>query len=136
LEKDIYDTVTIASVINDVDMLNLLLKSSSRAKLITSPYEGTALIASTHLGHVAVVRELIKTGAPMDHINNLRWTALIEAIVLGDGGPNHVACVRLLIDAGADVNIVDGEGTKPLGLAKQRSFGEMVTLLKTAGGKL
>lgn len=136
MEKDIYDAVTIASVINDVDMLNLLLKSSARAKLITSPYEGTALIASTHLGHVAVVRELIKAEAPMDHINNLRWTSLIEAIVLGDGGPNHVACVRLLIDAGADVNIVDGEGTKPLGLAKQRSFGEMVTLLKTAVGKL
>ena len=136
MEKDIYDTVTIASVINDVDMLNLLLKSSARAKLITSSYEGTALIASTHLGHVAVVRELIKAGAPMDHINNLRWTTLIEAIVLGDGGPNHVACVQLLIDAGADVNIVDGKGTKPLGLAKQRGFGEMVTLLKTAVGKL
>ena len=61
---------------------------------------------------------------------------MIEAIVLGEGGPNHVACVRLLIDAGADVNIADGEGTIPLGLAKQPGFGGMVALLKAAGEKL
>ncbi|MBT3765854.1 MAG: ankyrin repeat domain-containing protein, partial [Rhodospirillales bacterium] len=105
------------------------------AKLITSPYEGTALIASTHLGHVGVVRELIKAGAPLDHVNNLQWTALIEAIVLGDGGPNHVACVRLMVEAGANVNLADGDGTRPLSLAEQRGFKKMVEILNAAGGK-
>jgi uncharacterized protein len=135
LEKDVYDALTISSVLNDLDMVKLLIKHGANAKLVTSPYDGTALIASTHLGHVGVVRELIKAGAPLDHINNLQWTALIEAIVLGDGGPNHVACVRLMVEAGADVNLADGDGTRPLGLAEQRGFKEMVSILKAAGGK-
>jgi hypothetical protein len=33
------------------------------------------------------VRELIRAGAPLDHMNNLGWTALIESITLADGGP-------------------------------------------------
>jgi hypothetical protein len=39
-----------------------------------------------HLGHDEIVRQLIAAGAPLDHVNNLHWTALIESIVLGDGG--------------------------------------------------
>ena len=135
LEKDVYDALTISSVLNDLDMVKLLIKHGANAKLITSPYEGTALIASTHLGHVGVVRELIKAGAPLDHVNNLQWTALIEAIVLGDGGPNHVACVRLMVEAGANVNLADGDGTRPLSLAEQRGFKKMVEILNAAGGK-
>ena len=56
---------------------------------ITSRYDGTALIAAAHLGHAEVVRMLIAAGGPLDHVNNLGWTALIESIVLGDGGRNH-----------------------------------------------
>ena len=52
-----------------------------------SPYDGTALIAAAHLGHHEVVRALVEAGAPLDHVNNLGWTALIEAVILGDGGP-------------------------------------------------
>lgn len=47
-----------------------------------------ALIAAAHLGHVEVVKALIAGKAPLDRVNNLNWTALIESIVLGDGGPN------------------------------------------------
>ena len=57
---------------------------------------------------------LVKVGAPLDHINNLRWTALIESIVLGDVGPNHIACLKALVEAGANVNIPDGSGVSPL----------------------
>jgi ankyrin repeat protein len=55
------------------------------------PYQGTALIAAAHLGHDDVVRKLIAAKAPLDHVNNLGWTAVIESIVLGDGGTRHVA---------------------------------------------
>ena len=71
------------------------------AKLTTSRYDGTALIAAAHLGHDGVVRQLIAAGAPLDHVNNLHWTALIEAIVLGDGGRRHQAVVQALLKAGA-----------------------------------
>jgi ankyrin repeat protein len=50
-----------------------------------------------------VVRQLIAAGAPLDHVNNLHWTAVIEAIVLGDGGPRHQATLKALLDAGASL---------------------------------
>ena len=55
--------VTITSVTDDVDMLQLLIKNVTKAKLNTSLYEGTALIASTHLGYALLACNLIKTGA-------------------------------------------------------------------------
>jgi hypothetical protein len=63
-------------------------------KLVTSRYDGTALIAAAHLGHDGVVRQLIAAGAPLDHVNNLHWTAVIESIVLGNGGPRHQATLQ------------------------------------------
>jgi len=135
LENDRYDVVTISSVANDVKMLKLVLESGAKAGQMTSPYDGTALIAAAHLGHVDVVKALIAAGAPLDHVNNLNWTALIESIVLGDGGSNHVACLTALIEAGADVNIADGNGVSPLQLAERHGFDEMVRLLKAAGAK-
>src|ERR1700681_582458 len=87
--------VTIAAVANDVEMLRIALTGGGSAKNITSPYDGTALIAAAHLGHAAVVRLLIDAGAALDHVHNLGWTALIEAVILGDGGKNHrIACGR------------------------------------------
>ena len=35
------------------------------------------VIAAAHLGHVEVVRALTDGKAPLDHVNNLGWTALI-----------------------------------------------------------
>ena len=59
---------------------------------------------------VSTVKILIDAGVPVNHINNLQWTALHEAIVLGTGSPDHVETVRLLIEGGADVTIADGSG--------------------------
>jgi len=82
LDKDRYDGVTIASVADDEETLRVLLASGASAKLVTSRYDGTALIAAAHLGHDGVVKQLIAAGAPPYHINNLHWTAAIEAVVL------------------------------------------------------
>ena len=117
LDRDLYDVVTIVSVANDVTMLKLVLASGAKAGQMTSLYDGTALIAAAHLGHVEVVRTLIAAGAPLDHVNNLNWTALIESIVLGDSGQNQVACLTALVEARADENIADGNGVQPLQLA-------------------
>jgi hypothetical protein len=130
-----YDIVTIAAVQDDVRMVTLALSLGTSARNVTSPYDGTALIAAAHLGHAGVVRELIKAKAPLDHVNNLGWTALIEAVVLGNGGPRHVETVRALVDAGANVNIHDWQGTTPLAHARERQYAEMIRILTTAGGR-
>jgi len=133
LEGQRYDIVTIAAVRNDVSMLRLALALGARAGNTTSPYDGTALIAAAHLGHDEVVRELIRAGAPLDHVNNLGWTAVIEAVILGDGGARHQACLRALVEAGADINRSDRQGVSALAHARQRGYAEMVEILERAG---
>ncbi|MGI9437454.1 MAG: ankyrin repeat domain-containing protein, partial [Geminicoccaceae bacterium] len=93
---------------------------------------GTALIAAAHLGHHEVVKRLIEGGTPLDIVNNLNWTALIEAVVLGDGGSDHVETLRALVEAGADQTITDREGVSPLEHAKARGYDEMVGILEAA----
>ena len=132
LENDRYDAVTIAAVADDEATLRLLLALGASAKQITSRYDGTALIAAAHLGHDGVVRQLIAAGAPLDHVNNLHWTALIESIVLGNGGPRHQATLQALLAAGASTALTDRQGNTPLQLARQRGYGEMVQLLEAA----
>ncbi|MBL8363600.1 MAG: ankyrin repeat domain-containing protein [Rubrivivax sp.] len=135
LEHDRYDAVTIAAVADDEPTLALLLELGASAKLVTSRYDGTALIAAAHLGHDGVVRRLIAAGAPLDHVNNLHWTALIEAIVLGDGGPRHQACVDALLKAGASTQLADRSGRTPLQLAEGRGYAAMVRRLREAGAR-
>jgi ankyrin repeat protein len=130
LESRLYDVLTIASVADDPELVKLAIKLGNKSTLTTSIYDGTALIAAAHLGHHEVVKYLIDGGAPLDHVNNLAWTALIEAVVLGDGGINHIKTVQLLVDAGADKSIGDGSGVTPLQHATSRGYAEMVEILK------
>ncbi|MDO8875282.1 MAG: ankyrin repeat domain-containing protein [Pseudolabrys sp.] len=135
LDADKYDIVTIASVADDVPMLKVALAGGCKAGNMTSPYDGTALIAAAHLGHDEVVRVLIAAKAPLDHVNNLHWTALIESIVLGDGGKRHTATLEALVKAGANLNLADRNGNTPLTLARGRGYTEMVAILTAAGAR-
>ena len=135
LDNDRYDAVTIAAVADDEETLKVLLELGASAKLVTSRYDGTALIAAAHLGHDGVVRRLIEAGAPLDHVNNLHWTALIEAIVLGDGGARHQATLAALLRAGASTALADRAGRTPLQLARDRGHREMVRMLESAGAR-
>ena len=135
LENDRYDIVTIAAVANDVSTLTVALDLGASAGNVTSRYDGTALIAAAHLGHTEVVRMLIRAGAPLDHVNNLGWTALIESIVLGDGGRRHTDTLAALVEAGANVNLADRSGRTPLTLAQDRGYEAMLTLLRQAGAR-
>jgi ankyrin repeat protein len=135
LDNDRYDAVTIAAVADDEDTLRVLLSMGASAKLTTSRYDGTALIAAAHLGHDGVVRQLIAAGAPLNHVNNLHWTAVIEAVVLGDGGQRHQATLQALLRAGANVHLTDRDGRSALQLARARGQDAMVRMLLEAGAK-
>jgi ankyrin repeat protein len=135
LDNQRYDAVTIAAVRDDVPTLKALLAAGASAKLITSVYDGTALIAAAHLGHDGVVRELIRAGAPLDHVNNLGWTALIEAVILGNGGPRHTQTVRALLDAGASPKISDRNGMTPLQHAEARGYDSIAPILRQLAGR-
>ena len=135
LENDRYDIVTIASVAGDVPTLKVALALGASAKNVTSRYDGTALIAAAHLGHADIVRTLIAAGAPLDHVNNLGWTAVIESIVLGDGGPRHADTLKALVLAKANLNLADRNRQTPLALARGRGYMAMVQMLEQAGAR-
>ncbi len=134
-DNDRYDVITIAAVADDPEMIRIAVAGGGDPTLITRRYDGTALIAAAHLGHGEVVKTLIISGAPLDHVNNLNWTALIEAIVLSDGGLRHTETVRALVAAGADLNIPDGNGIRPLTLARQRGYRDIFEILEAHGAK-
>ena len=98
-------------------------------------YNGTGLIRAAHRGYPEIVRRLIDAGIELDHVNRLGWTALLEAIILGDGDAAHVRVVRQLVDAGADANLADGQGVTPLAHAEQRGYDEMAAILVEAGAR-
>lgn len=101
----------------------------------TNRYGGTALIPAAHHGHVETVRILLATKIDKDHVNKLGWTALLEAVILGDGGRSHTEIVRLLVAAGANVNLADRDGVTPLAHARRRGFAAMAAALEMAGGR-
>ncbi len=129
LDAQRYDAVTIAAVADDVVTLRVALAIGGDPKAITSPYDGTALIAAAHLGHDEIVKVLIDAGAPLDHVNNLGWTALIESVILGDGGSRHQRTASHLVAAGARRDLGDRNGMTPIELARQRGYDAMVRIL-------
>lgn len=118
-----------------LEILRLILATGKANLKDTNRYGGNALIPASHHGHPETVRELLKTEIAVDHVNKLGWTALLETIILSDGGPTHQDILKQLIDAGADVNLADGEGVSPLAHARQRGYKVMIGMLETAGAR-
>jgi uncharacterized protein len=127
-----FDVLAIAAIKGDLDMVEIALAGGADPRAIVGTYESTALIEAAHLGHFAIVKRLIAARAPLDHFNNLGFTALIEAVVLGNGSANHTAIVAELVRAGADVNLTDRQGMTALAYARSRRYAEMVKLLEDA----
>lgn len=103
---------------------------------IYNRYGGSALIPACERGHVDTVAAILEDKQfPIDHINRLGWTGLLEAVILGHGGPVHMRIVKMLIDAGADVNIADKDGVTSLQHARSKGQQEIAQLLESAGAR-
>ncbi len=122
----------VTGVTGSVRMLESLLPANPDLS-VSNRFGGLSPIPAAERGHVAYVRRVVDTGVDLDHVNDLGWTALLEAIILGDGGADHQEIVRILLDAGADPGIADGDGVTPLEHARQRGYDEIVALLRAAG---
>ena len=115
-----------------VDIIELAIDAGADTRL-TNRFGGTALIPAADRGHVEAVQLLLeKSDVDIDHMNRLHWTALLEAVILGDGGKRHQEIVQLLIDHSADVSITDGDGVTSLQHAKNSGYKEMIDMLEKA----
>ncbi|WP_229254467.1 ankyrin repeat domain-containing protein [Dyadobacter linearis] len=122
----------LAGASGQTEFVKLFLSKGARFDVFNR-YNGTALIPACERGHVEVVRILTATkGFPIDHVNRLGWTALMEAVVLGNGGKKHIEIVELLIGAGCNINIPDKDGVTALQHARSRNFMGIVKLLEKA----
>jgi uncharacterized protein len=126
----------LAGALGDVEILKLLIAAEPGPDFTrVNRYGGSALIPACERGHVEAVKLLIKAGVPVNHVNRLGWTGLLEAIILSDGGKPHQRIVKALIAAGADVDLADKDGVTPLQHAKQRGYAKIIAMLEEAGAR-
>ncbi|HEY6256827.1 MAG TPA: ankyrin repeat domain-containing protein [Xanthobacteraceae bacterium] len=134
-DADGYDTLTIAAVNNDMETLKAALDGGANARAVVGRDNGSALISAAQLGFVDVVRALIDAKADIDHVNMRGWSALITAVVLGNGDKAHTDIVEALVAARADGDIKDQAGKKAIDYARARGYSEMVRILEKAVGR-
>ncbi len=121
----------VTGVTGSVAMLEALLPAGPDLA-IRNRYGGVSVIPASERGHVDYVRRVVRTGIDVNHVNNLGWTALLEAVILGDGGWAHQQIVRILLAAGADPAIADADGVTALQHADERGFQEIADILRGA----
>lgn len=120
-----------AGASGQTELVQLFLEHGARFDIFNR-YHGSALIPACERGHVATVRLLAHTqGFPIDHINRLGWTALMEAVILGDGRKQYQQIIQILKDAGAQSDIPDHDNRTPLQHAQDKRFTEIVRILQS-----
>jgi len=119
----------VTGVTGSVEMLDVLLPARPDLALVNR-FGGVSVIPASERGHVEYVRRVVSTGIDVNHVNSLGWTALLEAVVLGDGGARHQEIVRILLGAGADPSIGDRDGVTALEHAERLGFAEIATILR------
>lgn len=130
-DADRNNPLLLAGENGNVALLRAVLRGEPDLRA-TNRFGGTALIPAADRGHVGIVRALLETEIPVDHVNSLGWTALLEAVILGDGGRAHAQIVRLLVDAGAGVEIADRDGVTALQHARRRGYRGIARILSSA----
>ena len=122
----------VTGVTGSVEMLEALLPASPDLGLVNR-FGGVSVIPASERGHVEYVRRVVSTGIDVNHVNSLGWTALLEAVILGDGGARHQEIVRILLSAGADASIGDRDGVTALEHAERLGFTEIAAILRAGG---
>lgn len=120
-----------AGASGQTELVKLFLENGARFDIFNR-YNGTALIPACERGFVETVKVLVKTkNFPVNHVNRLGWTALMEAVILGNGTEKYQEIVQLLKDNGADISIPDHHGKTPLQHTESLGFKEIAAILKS-----
>ncbi|MEU6660018.1 ankyrin repeat domain-containing protein [Streptomyces sp. NPDC046821] len=122
----------VTGVTGSVAMMRALLPAGPDVT-VRNRYGGVSVIPASERGHVAYVRAVLKeTDIDVNHVNDLGWTALLEAVILGHGGTAHQEIIEVLLAAGARTDLADQDGVTALEHAESRGFRAMAELLRAA----
>lgn len=119
----------VTGVTGSVRMLEILLPAKPDLTL-RNRYGGISVIPAAERGHVDYVRRVVETDIDVNHVNDLGWTALLEAVILGDGSPPYQQIVRILLGAGADPALGDKDSVTALEHARAKGQREIIGLLQ------
>jgi uncharacterized protein len=119
----------VTGVTGSVEMLEILLPARPDLT-IRNRFGGVSVIPASERGHVDYVRRVVRTGIDVNHVNDPGWTALLEAVVYGDGSAPYQEIVRILLAAGADPGIRDAQGRTALQHAEERGQREVAAILR------
>ncbi|MGE7908562.1 ankyrin repeat domain-containing protein [Lysinibacillus xylanilyticus] len=118
-----------------LELVKMMIKANTDIERLTR-FGGVGVHPASEKGFVEVVRELVTTtDINVNHTNICGWTPLIEAILLNDGKEKQQEIVQLLIEHGADTQLVDQYGVTPLAMARDKGFTEIERILLEAGAK-
>ena len=104
----------IAAASNGFDQVLSVLITDKPDPAQVNRFGGTALLPSSEKGYLKAVQVAIDYGVPVNHQNRLGWSALLEAVILGDGGFLYQDIARELVVNGGDIHDVDFEDTSTL----------------------
>ena len=116
------------------ELMALYLAHGADAKSVNR-FGGTVLLPSSEKGYLKTVQVALKSGVPVNHANHLGWSALLEAVILGDGGYLYADIVSALVDAGADVHLQDRDGKSSLDHARALGQDRVVRILNREKGE-
>ena len=126
-----HDTAWLVTGVNGSVRMAKIIAAARPDYGLLNRFGGTSLIPASERGHDDYVAWVVDhTSIEIDHVNELGWTALLEAVILGEGSRPWQRIVRTLLDAGADASIADKDGVTPLEHARTRGHTEIARIIQ------
>lgn len=115
---------------NDLTLVKMMVELGTDLTRLTR-FGGNGLTPAAEKGYEEIVTYLLEnTDINVNLTNTVGWTALIESIILNDGGPKMQRIVETLLKHDADPRMTDEWGVPPLELAKRKGYHEIATIIE------
>lgn len=130
---DRHDTPWLVTGVTGSVAMAAVLLTADPDLTIRNRFGGLSHIPASERGHDDYVDFVLeRTDIAVDHVNDLGWTALLEAVILGQGTESWQRIVDSLVQHGADVSIADRDGITAEQHARRLGFDETADRLERA----